>query len=64
VPLVRAVERNLAIDNNGYELIALYIFELHHLMTAPRQLPPAVRLLAILLDRLVFVTFDAECNRL
>jgi hypothetical protein len=55
-----AVKRNLAIDDNRHELIALYIFELHHLMTAPRQLPPAAGLLGILLDGPVFVTLNAE----
>ena len=55
-----AVKRNLAINDNCHELIALDVLELHHLMTAPRQLPPAAGLLGILLDRPVFVVSDSE----
>ena len=39
LPLAGTVERDLAIDNNCHEVIALGIFELHDLMPAASQLP-------------------------
>jgi hypothetical protein len=61
VPLLAgSVIRGLAIDNNRYKFVTLHIFELHNLMTAPRQLPPAARLVRALFDRLIIVPSDGE----
>ncbi len=61
VPLfARSVIRDLAIDNSRYKFVMFRIFELHNLMTAPRQLPPAARLVRVLFDRLIVVPSDSE----
>jgi len=58
--LAAAVKRDLAVDGNRYELVALGIFELHNLMTGPRQFSPSAWLLRILFDRLILVTCDRK----
>jgi hypothetical protein len=58
--LASTVERDLAIDNNCREFIALGILELHHLMAAARKLAPSARLLRVLLDGLVFVPVNSK----
>jgi pimeloyl-ACP methyl ester carboxylesterase len=42
--LATTVKRNLAIDHNRHELVALGVLELHDLMTAAGQLSPSTRL--------------------
>jgi hypothetical protein len=61
VPLLASsVKCDLAIHHNRHEPVIFCVLELHNLMTAPRQSPPATGLLRVLLDRLIFVPSDCE----
>ncbi len=60
--MLSAVECDLAINNDRYEPVAFCVLELHDLMTAASQLSPSARFLRILLDGLVLVILNTECD--
>src|SRR5271157_2722882 len=58
--LASTVKRNFAIHHNRHEPVIFCVLELHDLTTAASQLSPSARFLRILLNGLVFVSFDCE----
>ena len=59
--LACTVERDLAIDHDSHEFVALRVLDLDDLMTAAGQLSPSARLLGVLLDCLVCMPINSKC---
>lgn len=58
--LVLAVEADLPVDRDRYELVAFDVFELHDLAPVARKLSPTAGFLGILLDGLILAAFHTE----